>query len=132
MFLSSLLTTGVSGTEVGTCPDMQMNVSTQFDPCEGYEYYSTIVISYVGSNFSRRAYLPNSQEGQELLKLLEIAFERRLCFTIGTSNTTGQDNAIVWNIHHKSSNRGGVTSHGFPDPDYLNRLRLELKSFGIE
>ena len=54
-------------------------------------------------NTSRKAYLPNTREGQEILKLLKKAFDARLIFTIGTSHTTGVSNSIVWNdIHHKT------------------------------
>ena len=51
---------------------------------------------------------------------------------IGRSLTTGRDNQIVWNLHHKTSMDGGVQSFGYPDPSYFNRIRDELKEFGIE
>ena len=38
---------------------------------------------------SRVCYLPNTNEGNDVLKLLKVAFERKLTFTIGTSVTTG-------------------------------------------
>lgn len=123
---------GTAGIEIGTCPDMQMNVSVLHGSCEGYEAYSTIRISYVGDKFHRDAFLPNNAEGNEVLRLLQIAFDRRLCFTVGTSNTTGHENVIVWNIHHKTSQNGGVSKHGYPDPDFLDRITHELKAFGIE
>lgn len=56
--------------------------------------------SYTGTY--RTAYLPDNKEGNEVLRLLQIAWERRLTFTIGTSVTSGATNAVVWNgIHHK-------------------------------
>lgn len=123
---------GTTGIEVGTCPDMQMTTKISSNSCEGYEPHTTITINYSGKQFNRTAYLPNNEEGQEVLRLLKIAFERRLCFTVGTSNTTGQENVIVWNIHHKTSPCGGVSSHGYPDPTYMDRVKWELKAFGIE
>ncbi|XP_070563513.1 E3 ubiquitin-protein ligase TRIM56-like isoform X2 [Ptychodera flava] len=50
------------------------------------------------------AYLPNDNEGQEILRLLKIAFERRLTFTIdATANT------VTWNgITHKVSRHGSA------------------------
>ena len=87
--------------------------------CDGYPGKGTIVINYNvdffsnlyfqlflfyikmkgGSNsqcsFSptyRDAYIPNTEEGQEVLKLLKTCFKRRLIFTIGTSVTTGMSN----------------------------------------
>lgn len=44
-------------------------------------------ISYSGT--SRTAYLPDNQEGREVLILLKLAFDRKLIFTLGTSVTTG-------------------------------------------
>ncbi|XP_070550585.1 probable E3 ubiquitin-protein ligase DTX3 [Ptychodera flava] len=52
----------------------------------------------------RTAYLPNNAEGQEVFKLLKIAFDRRLTFTIGRSVTSGLTDIVTWNgIHHKTS-----------------------------
>ena len=57
---------------------------------------------------SRTAYLPDSKEGNNILKLLEKAFKAKLVFTIGRSTTTGADDRITWNdIHHKTSMFGG-------------------------
>jgi deltex-like protein len=80
----------------------------------------------------RTAYLPNTTEGTEVLRLLELAFERRLIFTVGDSITSGQQNVAVWNnIHHKTSPHGGPQSYGYPDPDYLDRVREELAAVGV-
>ncbi len=123
---------GTSGIEIGTCPDMDMNVTVNPASCDGYSPSSTFVINYTGQNFHRTAYIPSTVEGQEALRRLKTAFDRRLCFTIGTSNTTGHNNVIVWNIHHKTALSGGVVTHGYPDPEYLDRLKWELRAFGIE
>jgi len=40
----------------------------------------------------RTAYLPDNDIGREVLELLQIAWERKLLFTIGRSVTTGKDN----------------------------------------
>ena len=59
---------------------------------------------------SRRAYLPNSPEGQKVLELLERAFKLQLIFTVGQSSTSGRHNVVTWNdIHHKTSQSGGAT-----------------------
>ena len=93
-------------------------------PLPGNQGYGTIVIEYhipnglqtkehpnPGQRFtgtSRRAYLPCSPEGQEVLRLLQKAFNARLIFTVGTSVTSGQSNVVVWNdIHHKTNTSGG-------------------------
>ena len=57
---------------------------------------------------SRTAYLPDNQEGREVLALLRRAFNARLIFTVGTSVTSGLHNQITWNdIHHKTNVYGG-------------------------
>ncbi|XP_070541067.1 uncharacterized protein [Ptychodera flava] len=87
--------------------------------------------SYYGD--SRTAYLPNNPEGREVLRLLKIAFERRLTFTIGTSVTTGRTDAVVWNdIHHKTIIDGGAQGYGYPDPTYLSRVKEELAAKGVK
>jgi deltex len=72
--------------------------------------------------------LPNNEEGTQVLKLLQVAFKRRLIFTVGDSVTTGRKNVPgernsilivnlnkliffvpVWNgIHHKTNMDGGA------------------------
>lgn len=55
----------------------------------------------------RTAYLPNNDDGKQILELLRKAFKAGLIFTIGKSNTTGEDGVVVWNdIHHKTSLTG--------------------------
>ncbi|XP_036955137.1 probable E3 ubiquitin-protein ligase DTX3 isoform X2 [Acanthopagrus latus] len=82
---------------------------------------------------SRTAYLPDSPDGRSILILLRQAFDQRLIFTVGRSTTSGRNNIVTWNdIHHKTSTHGGPTHFGYPDPDYLSRVRDELTVKGIE
>lgn len=68
----------------------------------------------------------------QVLKLLIVAWERRLIFTIGTSNTTGESDTVVWNeIHHKTEFGSNLTGHGYPDPNYLDNVLAELMSQGV-
>ena len=109
--------------------------------CEGYEGYGVWEIRYdfpdgklngVKYRGTRRvAYLPDTQEGREVLALLVKAFERRHTFLVGTSVTTGQKNVVVWSVHHKTSTHGGSSHFGYPDPTYFNRVKLELSDRGI-
>ncbi|XP_076861476.1 E3 ubiquitin-protein ligase DTX3L [Brachyhypopomus gauderio] len=81
----------------------------------------------------RVAYLPANKEGRGVLRLLERAFDQGLIFTVGTSTTTGETDCVTWNdIHHKTSTNGGPSCFGYPDADYLKRVRAELKAKGIE
>ncbi len=59
------------------------------------------------SGTTRVAYLPDNQEGREILQLLYKSFECGLTFTIGNSRTTNADGVITWNdIHHKTATNG--------------------------
>ena len=114
-----------------------------FEPCQG-----TIVVQYKfkdgiqndlhpnpGSafhahSFPRKAYFPATPEGIKIVGMLRLAFDRKLVFTIGASATTGRDNVIVWNgIHHKT--KIADAAYGYPDPQYLQRVKEELRCFGI-
>lgn len=68
----------------------------------------------------------------QVLKLLIVAWDRRLIFTIGTSNTTGESDTVVWNeIHHKTEFGSNLTGHGYPDPNYLDNVLAELLAQGV-
>ncbi|XP_013409531.1 uncharacterized protein LOC106173088 [Lingula anatina] len=140
----------ILGEQTGDQPDDgTMTVSYWHRPLEGYEGVGTIVIDYYfpsgvqksehpdpGSRYkgtSRTAYLPDSKEGREVLKLLQRAFEARLLFTVGRSVTTGREGVVVWNdIHQKTSPTGGPQRYGYPDPTYLSRVKEELAAKGIK
>lgn len=117
-------------------------------PLSGYENVGTIRVDYnfpsgvqgpehpnpgvPYSGTSRSGYLPDNAEGQEILRLFQLAFDRRLMFTVGRSVTTGDDNTVVWGgIHHKTSTSGGPTSFGYPDPTYFERVKAELAAKGV-
>ncbi|XP_061759454.1 probable E3 ubiquitin-protein ligase DTX3 [Nerophis ophidion] len=136
------------GVYTGTQPEGTMEVIRCRRGLPGYEKCDSIVISYTFkagiqgpghpnpgmrySGTSRRAFLPACDEGEKVLRLLRKAFDRRLLFTIGQSNTTGLNNVITWNdIHHKTSTWGGPECFGYPDPDYLNRVQEELRLKGV-
>ncbi len=75
---------------------------------------------------------PNNKKGKEILKLIKIAWKRKLMFRIGSSITRNLDNVIVWNgIHMKTSLSGGPRFHGWPDKDYFERVKKEFKTKGI-
>ncbi len=85
---------------------------------------------YTGT--SRRAYIPATAHGQQVLRKFMRAWDARVLFTVGTSLTTGRPNCVIWNgIHHKTSITGGPVQFGFPDPDYLTSVESELASAGI-
>ncbi|NXK31697.1 DTX3L ligase, partial [Piprites chloris] len=139
----------VYGVMKGDQPEGTMSTRKLMFPLPGYESCGTIEINYnmnggvqtsnhpnPGQPYKstyRTAYLPDNVEGREILMLLKRAFDQKLIFTVGQSRTTGAQNVITWNdIHHKTSMTGGPTNFGYPDPDYLQRVRSELKAKGIE
>ncbi|XP_074526978.1 E3 ubiquitin-protein ligase DTX3L [Halichoeres trimaculatus] len=140
----------VYGLLTGTQPEGgTMRETKRSSSLPGYEGHGTLVIHYhipsgiqkeehpnpgqPYEGISRTAYLPDSSEGRQVLKLLQRAFRQRLVFTVGRSTTSGRNNTVTWNdIHHKTSTHGGATQYGYPDPDYLSRVRDELRVKGIE
>ncbi|KAK7446771.1 hypothetical protein BaRGS_00040238 [Batillaria attramentaria] len=139
----------VYGIIIGNQPQGTMSVSRERYPhLPGYQNCGIIVIDYYfpngmqgkehpnpGQPYSgtrRRAFLPDCPEGREVCKLLRVSFENRLTFTVGSSRTTGAENVVTWNdIHHKTNIEGGPTKFGYPDPQYLSRLKEELAARGV-
>ncbi|XP_048044929.1 E3 ubiquitin-protein ligase DTX3L-like isoform X2 [Megalobrama amblycephala] len=139
----------VYGILEGNQPYGTMKVTQSSWSLPGYSHCGTIEITYsIPSGYqtekhpnpgkyyngtNRQAYLPDNREGNEVLTLLQRAFQQKLIFTVGKSTTSGMDNVVTWNdIHHKTSRSGGPQSYGYPDPDYLKRVKDELKAKGIE
>ncbi|XP_053519028.1 E3 ubiquitin-protein ligase DTX3L isoform X2 [Artibeus jamaicensis] len=137
------------GVQKGNQPEGSMTFQVQKYSLPGYESCGSIVINYdmkggiqteehpnPGKPYAgtwRTAYLPDNKEGREVLKLLQKAFKQKLIFTVGESRVTGLSNVITWNdIHHKTSMSGGPERYGYPDPNYLKRVKQELKNKGIQ
>jgi len=82
------------------------------------------------SSTFRMAFVPDTSEGQLLVKRLKWAFTRGLTFNIGKSETTGLSNSIIWgSIPHKSSLDPGA--FGFPDETYFERVNTELDKLSV-
>eukprot|EP01100_Stratorugosa_tubuloviscum_P004706 TRINITY_DN218_c0_g1_i1.p1 TRINITY_DN218_c0_g1~~TRINITY_DN218_c0_g1_i1.p1 ORF type:complete len:308 (-),score=154.72 TRINITY_DN218_c0_g1_i1:144-1004(-) len=138
----------IYGTKIGNQPNGTMKyVIVKHLQCSGFNC-GTIQISYNFPNgiqneshpnprvayegTQRTAYLPDNEQGQEVLRLFKIAWERKLLFTVGRSVTTGKDNVVIWNgIHHKTTTEGGPTQFGYPDETYFARVQAELAEFGV-
>ncbi|KAM6162457.1 E3 ubiquitin-protein ligase DTX3L [Erethizon dorsatum] len=137
------------GVLTGNQPKGTMSHSLIKTSLPGYDSCGTIVIRYrmeggtqtehhpnPGRYYpgtQRVAYLPDNKEGKEVLELLQVAFDRKLIFTVGYSRAQGVSDVITWNdIHHKTSQSGGPLNYGYPDPDYLKRVKEELKAKGVE
>ena len=79
----------------------------------------------------RVAYLPCDDVGVKCLHLLRAAFLQGQLFRVGSSVTTGRENTVVWSIHQKTNTSGGPTRHGWPDPEYLSRLKSECAAANV-
>uniref|UniRef100_A0A4W5M2L7 E3 ubiquitin-protein ligase n=1 Tax=Hucho hucho TaxID=62062 RepID=A0A4W5M2L7_9TELE len=140
----------IYGEKTGTQPPGKMDYHVIPHCLPGYPEAKTIRIVYdipagiqatehpnPGKRFSargfpRHCYLPDNDKGRKVLKLLIMAWDRRLIFTIDTSSTTGESDTVVWNeIHHKTEFGSNLTGHGYPDPNYLDNVLTELSAQGV-
>ncbi|XP_068271545.1 probable E3 ubiquitin-protein ligase DTX2 isoform X2 [Nyctibius grandis] len=140
----------VYGEKTGTQPKGKMEISAFPQSLPGHRDCGTIQIvyhisegiqgpehpnpgkPYTARGFPRYCYLPNNEKGRKVLGLLTVAWKRRLIFTVGTSNTTGESNTVVWNeIHHKTEMDANLSGHGYPDPSYLDNVLAELAAQGV-
>ncbi len=132
----------------GNQPDGEMDHSVLDVSVPGFEEFKTIEIRFLfpkgsqdeshpfpGKSYKkmlRKAYLPATTKGLELLRLVKVAFDRKLLFTVDVSQTTGKGEVTFNNnINFKTTMRRDPERHGYPDPDYLDRLEDELKQAGI-
>ncbi|XP_035275640.1 E3 ubiquitin-protein ligase DTX4-like [Anguilla anguilla] len=87
---------------------------------------------FTARGFPRHCYLPDSEKGRKVLRLLLVAWDRRLVFSVGTSSTTGESDTVIWNeVHHKTEFGSNLTGHGYPDPGHLDNVLEELRIQGI-
>ena len=145
--LTCPLCSHIYGSRTGTMPYGTMNIHREGRSLPSFEC-GTITINYCfpsgiqgpehpspGNTYAgttRSCYLPDNEEGQQILKMLKIAFARRLTFVVGTSLTTNRGNSVVWGtIHHKTNRTGGAERFGFPDATYFERVTKELAGVGV-
>lgn len=139
----------IYGKVTGDQPPGSISIGKSIFKLEGFnDSNGSIVVTYIfedgwqGSEhpnpgqvykgINRSGYVPNNEKGRLVAKLLNIAFSRRLVFTIGRSRITGHEGVITWNdIHHKTRMDGGPARFGYPDPTYLDRVLEELKAKGV-
>ncbi|XP_069475348.1 E3 ubiquitin-protein ligase DTX1 isoform X1 [Ambystoma mexicanum] len=140
----------IYGEKTGTQPPGKMEFHLIPHTLPGYNEFKTIRIvydipsgiqgpehpnpgkKYTARGFPRHCYLPDTEKGRKVLKFLIVAWDRRLIFTIGVSNTTGESDTVVWNeIHHKTEFGSNLTGHGYPDPNYLDNALTELTAQGV-
>ncbi|MCK5894337.1 MAG: macro domain-containing protein [Endozoicomonadaceae bacterium] len=133
----------IAGIVKGNQPNGTMKIDVIDNALDGYPDCATIQIKYnmpdgmqgdehenpgeAYKGLFRIAYLPDNEKGRLVLKMLQLAFKRKLIFTIGTSVSRNEDNVITWNdVHHKTVMRHA--QYGYPDSKYLDRVTDELAS----
>ena len=80
---------------------------------------------------SRVGFLPDTPDYRKVLKMLMIAWQRRLMFTIGFSLTRGVHDVITWSGIHIRTEWEDHYGFGWPCPGYYDNITLELSSKGI-
>ncbi|NWU98478.1 DTX1 ligase, partial [Upupa epops] len=128
----------IYGEKTGTQPPGKMEFHLIPHSLPGYTDSKTIRIVYDIPTGRCQAGVAQPEQALapapllQVLKLLIVAWDRRLIFTIGTSNTTGESDTVVWNeIHHKTEFGSNLTGHGYPDPNYLDNVLAELLAQGV-
>lgn len=153
----------VSGCLYGDMPTTGASMTYKVIPkgISGYEDYHAIQITYNMSSgiqdkrhpypgspfyaigFPKIAFLPDTELGRHVLKLLEKAFNQQLTFTL-TTQRGSNDAMVTWNnsIGHKtefgpvitgssSSDHQTGSKHSYPDPAYLEDVARQLSRLGI-
>ncbi|CAK9035203.1 unnamed protein product [Durusdinium trenchii] len=93
----------------------------QFDGFR-FDGVTSMLCDYDGR--SQHAYLPDNEEGKKLLAMFQLAFRRRVLFSLSPSLTT-QRLHPTFAIHLKTS------MTGYPDEQYFNSAMEELRNAGI-
>ena len=130
---------GPSGTMVAVPPQITLNGNAIGYIKISYSIPSAIQKSYhpkpgvLHNGITRKAYLPYTAEGHELLLRLQYGFLHGLNFSVGRSLASGRDDQVTWShsVPHKTSKTGGPSPFGFPDASYLPKLRLALDQLRV-
>ena len=128
-------------------PQNRMKVERESSSLPGYRCGTTVITFHIGAGvqqenhpipgrrfnqYTFKTYLPRNSEGEELVDMLRLAWNRGLLFRIGYNSHTKKFDTIVLNgIELKSNKYGGPLANGFPDPNYLSGLKTDLHEIGI-
>jgi hypothetical protein len=144
--------TTISGFLSGDMPTSGASLTYKVIPkgLPGYEDYHAIQITYNMGNgiqdarhphpgapyyaigFPKIAFLPDTELGRLVLRLLEKAFNQHLTFTLVT-NRGARDAMVQWNpaIGHKTEFGPAEDRNSYPDPGYLEDVARQLARLGI-
>lgn len=106
------------------CSYFIRNISQQIEHPNPGSWYDGI---------KKTAYLPYNEEGKEILKLLKLAFKRRLIFTIKRSNNLEREDYVTWgDIPHKTEIENEKADDQNLNPEYFREIRKILSINGIK
>uniref|UniRef100_A0A8C5Q5P8 E3 ubiquitin-protein ligase n=1 Tax=Leptobrachium leishanense TaxID=445787 RepID=A0A8C5Q5P8_9ANUR len=89
-------------------------------------------MKFSAPDFPLRCYLPNTEKGREVLRLLIEAWDHRLLFPIQPSRVPGvPDSVSATRIPLKTEFGSNLTGKGFPDSQYLNSVLRQLRDWGM-
>ena len=97
-----------------------------FSPLEGFSNIFSRFDNIFGPQLCwcrfETEFLPDTEKGCRVLRLLEAAFNQHLTFTISFGGSSGSADVAVWNeaIAHKTEFWPAKDSRGYPDPNYLD------------
>lgn len=101
--------------------DIASGVQDASHPNPGVDFTGTVRVGYI----------PDTDPFREVLRMFQLAWKRRLMFTVGTSLTSGLSNVVIWNGIHVRTEWQDRTGFGWPAPLYLGHVTEELKAKGI-
>ncbi|KAE8591541.1 hypothetical protein XENTR_v10018486 [Xenopus tropicalis] len=83
-------------------------------------------------DFPLHCYLPNTDKGRKVLRLLIQAWERRILFPVIPSKVPGiPDSVSISRFPHKTEFGSNLTGKGFPDSQYLDSVLRQLQDWGV-
>ncbi|TSK34881.1 E3 ubiquitin-protein ligase DTX3L [Bagarius yarrelli] len=101
--------------------EFEDGIQTEQHPNPGQQYYG----------LKTAAFVPQNHEGRKVYRLLEVAFQHKLLFTVATTST-GEERVTFSDIPLKTEESGGYDSFSYPDPKYLKTVTKLLKAKGIK
>ncbi|XP_053306407.1 E3 ubiquitin-protein ligase DTX4-like [Spea bombifrons] len=89
-------------------------------------------MKFSAPDFPLCCYLPNTEKGREVLRLLIEAWDHRLLFPLQTSRAPGvPDRVSTSRIPLKTEFGSNLTGKGYPDPQYLDSVLRQLRDWGM-
>ncbi|KAM4702905.1 E3 ubiquitin-protein ligase DTX4-like [Rhinophrynus dorsalis] len=87
---------------------------------------------FTANDFPMHCYMPNTDKGRKILRLLIEAWDRRLLFPVIRSHSPGVPDCVSTSrFPHKTEFGSNFTGKGYPDPQYLDSVLRQLQDWGL-